>query len=258
MRLTFQSLCSSSAGNCLLLSSNRTTILIDCGFASQRACREMLQRYAGRIEGVLVSHAHGDHIGYSALKVLQEFGSGVYCHDDVRDEVEARHVRKLNSPIRLSALRESETEVGDFSVSAVRLPHAPGCPTFGFVIRYGESKLVFCTDFNDPASIADHLVDANFIFIESNHDLALLKKFPNFGSHYHLSNFKAAGLLCEMRKRSKRPPEHVMLGHLSEERNSDRLALNTIRTAIAAGGLDLDFQLSVAPRRTASEMLAVC
>ena len=31
MRLTFQSLCSSSAGNCLLLSSDRTTILIDCG-----------------------------------------------------------------------------------------------------------------------------------------------------------------------------------------------------------------------------------
>jgi len=257
MRLTFQSLCSSSAGNCLLLSSDRTTILIDCGFGSQRACRAVLDGYGSKISAVLVTHAHGDHMSYSALKVLQGYGATVHCHEDVHDEIEARHVRRLNSPFRLAPFADCDVTIGDFCIKAVRVPHAPGCPTFGFVIRYENSKLVFCTDFHTPDAIAEHMIDADFIFVESNHDLELLRKYPNYASHFHLSNPKSAALLRDTVKASRRPPQHVMLGHLSEERNSDKLALKTVRDAFKTGGVDLDFGLTCAPRRGPSEMIGV-
>ena len=40
-------------------------------------------------------------------------------------------------------------------------------------------KAAIAADFNRPEDVAPHLIDADFIFIESNHDLELLKKYYN-------------------------------------------------------------------------------
>jgi phosphoribosyl 1,2-cyclic phosphodiesterase len=255
--LTFQSLISSSGGNCLVLSSGSTTILIDCGFKTQRDCRAMLDQYASKITGVLVTHAHGDHICYSALKVLQEYGATVHCHPDVAPHVHRKHIRRLKSPLELTAFPAETIGIGDFEVLPVALPHEPRCPTFGFVIRCGEKKVVVCTDFHDPAAIRDHLVDADFIFLEANHDLELLKRFPNYASHYHLSNNKSAQLICHAIRHSRRPPQHVMLGHLSEQRNSDERCLQTMHETFFSEFLAPAFPLHTAPRRTASDVLSI-
>jgi Cft2 family RNA processing exonuclease len=69
----FQSYRSSSAGNCLALWTGTSSILIDCGMKVQRECREMLEthrRRVGHLDAVVVSHAHGDHMAYAALRVL--------------------------------------------------------------------------------------------------------------------------------------------------------------------------------------------
>jgi phosphoribosyl 1,2-cyclic phosphodiesterase len=252
MAMTFQSLRSSSNGNCLLLCSGSTSILIDCGFKTQKECRALLNEYAGNLHGVLVSHAHGDHICYSALKVLQQCGATVHCHEEVAPHIHRKHIGRLNSPMRIEPFATGAVSIGDFNILPIPLPHEPSCPTFGFAIRCGDKKLVVCTDFYDPDAVSDHLVDADFIFMESNHDLDLLKQFPNYASHYHLSNKKAAKLLCDAVKNSRRPPKSVMLGHLSEQRNHDDLAWGTVENQFRAKGLDLDFDLRIAPRRSAS------
>ena len=42
MQLYFQSICSSSSGNCLALWSEKTRILVDCGFSSMKKTRQTL------------------------------------------------------------------------------------------------------------------------------------------------------------------------------------------------------------------------
>ena len=55
-------------------------------------------------------------------------------------------------------------------------PHAPGFPNYGFVITAGKTKIIICTDFHDAEGVLEHFVDADFIFVEANHDLDLLRE----------------------------------------------------------------------------------
>lgn len=71
--MRFRTLISSSAGNCLELSCEGMTLLIDCGFKAQRDLEAVLSGIKGDV-AVLVSHAHTDHIGYSGMRVLAKRG----------------------------------------------------------------------------------------------------------------------------------------------------------------------------------------
>jgi Cft2 family RNA processing exonuclease len=75
MALQFKSLRSSGSGNCLMLWTDHTTLLLDCGITTQRDCHDLLGKHANRLDGVIVFHAHGDHICYSSLRVMDEINS---------------------------------------------------------------------------------------------------------------------------------------------------------------------------------------
>jgi phosphoribosyl 1,2-cyclic phosphodiesterase len=256
MSFTFQSLRSSSRGNCLIVSTGRTTILIDCGIKTQRECHALLDRHATKLDAVLVSHAHGDHICYSALRVLQKYGTPVLCHLDCSDPVTRKHLCDWECPPALRCFGNDTFTVGDIEITPVCLPHEPWCPTFGFVLRSGGRTIVTCTDFHDPSAIAPHLCDADFIFLEANHDLELLRLFPNHASRFHLNNRKTANLLADVIKVSKKP-QAVMLGHLSEQRNSEELAVRAVRERFGVDKLTIDFGLSCAPRYEVSELVHI-
>jgi phosphoribosyl 1,2-cyclic phosphodiesterase len=256
MSFSFQSLRSSSRGNCLLVSTGRTTILIDCGIKTQRECHSLLDPHATKLDAVLVSHAHGDHISYSALRVLQRYGTPILCHADVVESVERKHLCDWDCPPTLRCFGDAPFTIGDIEVTSVELPHEPWCPTYGFVLRSGSRTIVTCTDFHEPRAMVPHLADADFAFLEANHDVELLRLFPNYASRYHLSNIKTAALLSDL-SRARCAPRRVMLGHLSEQRNSEELALTTIRERFNNARLSLDFPLHVAPRYEVSEKVHV-
>ena len=65
---------SSSSGNCSLLKTEHSTVLIDAGFSGKRIC-EMLEDAGQRIENVdavFVTHEHSDHA--TGLKGLARHG----------------------------------------------------------------------------------------------------------------------------------------------------------------------------------------
>ena len=252
MNLHFKSLRSSSSGNCLMLWSDTTRILIDCGIRTQWECREALDGHAGQLDGVVISHAHGDHICYSALRVLERYGTPIHCHEDVVGQIHYKHVRQSDTPPRLDCFSSEPYVIGDFQVCGVRLPHEPAYPTFGFVIRCGTGgdarKIVICTDFNDYGGIVGYLADADFVFVEANHDPELLRLRWNPASLFHLSNPKTAELLCQAKTNGGFSPQQVMLGHLSNQRNTEDLARETIRQGFEQAGIEIDFRLEIAPR----------
>lgn len=250
MPLEFTSLRSGSNGNCLMLKSRRTTILLDCGINAQCTCREILERVMVNKkapDGVLVSHAHGDHICYSSLRVLCEQDIPIYCHHKIAKQILDKHATKMDFPPRLRKFRGTPFIIGDLKIHPISLPHATDYPNFGFVIYHKRTKIVIATDFHVQDAIANHLVNADFIFIEANHDPELLKKYWNPSSLFHLNNPKAARLLLDARKASRKPPHTVMLGHLSGDRNSKKLVLKAIRDEFRKKGVEMDFNLEVAP-----------
>ena len=63
-----------------------------------------------------------------------------------------------------------------------------------------------------------------------------------------MPNLKTGQMLCEIRRKSRKPPKTVMLGHLSSQRNEPHIALAETRKAFGDAGIQLDFELSAAPR----------
>lgn len=262
MGLFFRSILSSSSGNCLALWTEKTAILIDCGIRSQRECRRVLAELTssiGRPAGVIVSHAHSDHICRPALKALGAEGVAVYAHKDSAPQIESRHVGPKDAPPGLH-LFDGAFEVGELLIEPFPLAHAPGFATFGFVIHHrgrADRKVVVCTDFHGERGLVSRFADADFIFVEANHDPDLLMLFPNYASRFHMSNPKTGRMLCEALAKSERRPGTVMLGHLSKERNREDLAAGAIIEAMQAEGQSMSFALEVAPRYEPSKLIQI-
>ena len=103
------------------------------------------------------------------------------------------------------------------------------------------------TDFREWRGLPGWFENADFIYVEANHDPRLLQAHPNPRSHFHLSNEKCGRLLSQALGKSKNLPLAVMLGHLSEVRNRPRLAEETVRQHLDRG-LYRDLKLYIAPR----------
>jgi phosphoribosyl 1,2-cyclic phosphodiesterase len=261
MPLHFQSIRSGSSGNCLRLSTGTTTLLIDAGFPSMKKCRAALADLLPEVDGVLVSHLHGDHIHHYTLRVLEEWGVPVYVPGAEVESLAARHFRERPfDGLPLHAYDGESFAIGEFSIAAFELRHHPGLPTFGFEIRTGENgverKVTVATDFCDCGGLGPRFQGADFIYVEANHDPELLERNWNPNSLFHLPNESCGHLLRAAFDPHDGAPPPVMLGHLSSDRNDPALAQDTVWSVLdSAGHGDLD--LRVAPRGEPSELIAI-
>jgi phosphoribosyl 1,2-cyclic phosphodiesterase len=265
MPLHFKSLCSSSAGNCLLLWTANTKVVIDCGLGSMKSTREALSQQpciCTNIDAVLISHNHSDHISHYPLRIIEDFGLTIKIHEDSVEQLKSKHFkgRKFET-LKLKPFDGRQFKVGDLLFEPIKMPHNPHFNTYGFIVRYkrGENwlKAVIATDFNNGTDFVDHLADADLIFIESNHDLELLKKNPNPNSRYHMSNPKTSNLLYKSRKQSKRAPKTVILGHISSQRNDPEIALKQTVSEFKNNDTDIDFDLLTAPLYGPGEVVKI-
>ncbi len=265
MGLYFKSLCSSSGGNSLVLWTETTCIAVDCGFGSMKRCRAALGPYLaepGRTRAVLLSHAHTDHVSHYPLRVLEQLAVPVYVHAGSRDLLTERHFNGRGfAGLDLRTFEHEPFVIGDFTIQPIELEHHPWYPTFGFAFqcRVGRRpyRVVTLTDFCRWDTLVDRLQDADFVFVESNHDLELLELYYNPNSRFHSPNPDTARLLCQARRHSRRPFGGVMLGHISPQRNRASLALEAAQTAFAENGLAVDFPLYAAPLREPSETIVI-
>jgi len=221
----------------------------------------MLREHLGNpldIDATIVSHMHGDHIGYYPLRVLEDYGIKVRVHEECLAQLKQKHFNGYGfNSLRLKPFSDGPFTVGDLTFRAFDLPHNPFFPTFGFAIKYKTIKVVVATDFNSWDDSLGQFVDADFIFVESNHDLELLRQHFNPNSQFHMPNPETGKLLCCARKDSRKAPQAVMLGHLSLIRNEPDIALEEIEHAFEDEGTDLDFRLLAAPRLEASQTVKI-
>lgn len=239
MGLRFQILGTSSSGNCALIESAKTRILLDAGFSGRRL--EALLKQAGKpietIDAVFLTHEHTDHIaglrGLSRHKHL-----AFYANYGTAQVAQSRLSRELPWKI-------FETGTGfsykDISVQSVLLPHDAMEPV-GFVFRTGGADLfepcgsmAWLTDLGHTTPALGELVrDVQLLVLEANHDPDLLEsdaKRPYLvkqrisGRHGHLSNSAARTFLESVDRPLWR---RVLLAHLSRECNRPECVLKTM------------------------------
>ena len=266
MKLGFCSLASGSSGNCYLIKSDNTNLLLDAGISCKaiQAGLESLGISLKDIDGIFITHDHIDHIkGIKTL--LKKTSCPLYAS---RGTLEAL-VEKI-SPLPYERLIEVETDeeitVGDIKATPFDLSHDTEEPkTFAFT--KDEAKVCVVTDTGYVSDgIFDNIKDADILALESNHERNILLygsypyplKLRILSDVGHLSNESCAHCLTEVlryRRIRKRFSEDsgalkVFLAHLSKENNTPEQALITVKNALEEEGFIVgrDLELKVLSR----------
>jgi phosphoribosyl 1,2-cyclic phosphodiesterase len=241
-------LASGSRGNCTVVSSSRTRILVDAGLS----CRETLKRMrlAGEepaaLTAILISHEHNDHI--DGLRVLaRKLQLPVYItqpthrvwYRAVREE--ARGADETPADLERREFFEAgrSFQIGDIDITSFTIPHDAADPV-GFAFTVEGVKVGLVTDLGYmPASVRQQLRRCDILMVESNHDLEMLRGGPYpwvvkqrvMSRVGHLSNDSLAEFFANDYDGAA---AFVILAHLSEHNNHPEIARSAAERALAA------------------------
>ncbi len=234
MAVSVSLLASGSRGNCAIVSSSATRILVDAGLS----CHETLKRARAlgetldKISAILITHEHSDHVN-GLPRLAAKLSTPVFMtgatHQawsrSVRDE--EGKAPELPKHEQFSAGRSFQ--VGDIAVTPFTIPHDAADPV-GFTFRSEGVKIGFATDLGYmPVSVRDHLRGCDVLVMESNHDVEMLRSGPYPWSVKqrvmsrvgHLSNEALADFFSTDYDGFA---SYVVLAHLSEQNNHPEIA----------------------------------
>lgn len=263
--LKFISLGSSSSGNCYYLATDNTQILIDAGIAVKTLRHDLKERgvMLTKIDGIFITHDHADHIK-AVGHLAHDYHLPIYATEEVHRGINRNYcVTTKLTPEYTRIIQKFQTvEIGDMRITAFGVPH-DSSDCVGYRIETDEEIFLVITDIGHATEIIQEEVStANYIVLESNHDVDMLMMgpYPSYlkerirSGRGHISNLDSAKLIAEYASPTLR---HVWLCHLSEENNHPELARKTYESVLREYGLivGVDFQVDVLRRKQASELM---
>lgn len=243
-------LASSSKGNCTVIYSETTKILIDCGIPLTELTLKLnaLGIEPSEITAVLITHEHIDHTS-GITKLSKNFKTPIYCHEDALYGVMQR--AKTLPTSNFIFFGSLSFNIGDFLIQPFKVPHdVPAC--VGYSIYHNGVKASIATDLGHiTEDIMNNLLGSRFVILEANHDpdmLARNPKYPPFlkarilGNNGHLSNLTSAKIIEKLARNSVK---QVLLAHLSEENNTPDLAFETISNYLSEQGIAVGINIKI-------------
>jgi len=232
-------LATSSAGNCTFVSSGRTRILVDAGLSRKTIFERLAQigEDPSRVDAILVSHEHTDHVAGLPL-IVKQLGCPVYVSHLTAPALAWGNVEPQLVPFEAGSV----IEINDIRVQTFTVPHDAADPV-GFCLEVEGKRLGLVTDLGYlPQSVRYHLHGVDFLLLEANHDTEMLKVGPYpwpvkqrvMSRKGHLSN----DLVAEYLATELDPATHTLvLGHLSEHNNHPELVRLSAEQALGRRGL---------------------
>jgi phosphoribosyl 1,2-cyclic phosphodiesterase len=272
--LCFISFGSGSSGNMAYLGTPRGGILIDAGIREpvkyhrkkknpeQPNVLTLDQAFAelerngvsvDMIKGVLLTHAHQDHMRclYPAVSRCK---CSVYCTMGVMSQLLQRcRISGRITDHHVPIFKEIPFRVLDMEITAFETSH--DVKSVGFSIEYEGERFVVATDMGVITERAAYYMSrANHLMIECNYDLDMLEhgRYPQMlkdrvkGEKGHLDNAVASQFVAQHYHESLR---HVFLCHLSKDNNTEEIALSKMRQALEGRGLSVGDASNAASQR---------
>jgi phosphoribosyl 1,2-cyclic phosphodiesterase len=231
MRVTI--LGSGSRGNSTLVEGGGARLLVDAGLSPkevERRAEKALGEPLGRIDALVLTHAHGDHVGH-ARPSAAHFDAPVFMTEATRRNADLGslpHTRVFGPRAHFS--------IGALEVRPHPVPH--DAPQVALVFAAEERRAALVTDLGwVHRELLEHLRGVGTLFIEANHEPALLATGPYppeiqkriASGAGHLSNHQMAEALEALAPGLER----VVLMHLSQANNEPHLARRAAERALS-------------------------
>jgi phosphoribosyl 1,2-cyclic phosphodiesterase len=247
-------LASGSSGNCSLIATDKTRILIDAGLSFKELAKRLasIGEQPERIDAVLITHEHSDHIS-GLPRLAKKVAAPIYVTHLTAPQIEWEDsvppLARFQAGARLA--------VGDIEIDSFTIPHDAIDPV-GFCFQAQGVKIGVVTDLGYiPDSIKFHLRGSHVLLLESNHDLDMLKVGPYpwavkqrvMSRNGHLSNEVVGDYVAHEFDSSTAT---LILGHLSEHNNHPEIVRLVAQQALDRRGLGT--QLVIASQRQPTEV----
>lgn len=256
--IKFQSIVSGSSGNCTLVCTDKTKILIDCGISGKKITAYLNDMGINpeELNSIFVTHEHVDHT--SGVGILsRKFNIPIIASEGTWAGME---IGKVSDENRVVFSKLSPIEIGDVRISPFEIPHDANQPT-GYLFETNGKKFAIATDIGHITdNVLKNLYGCDAVLLESNYDEHMLQTGPYplylknriAGLKGHLANKDAGTLATNL---AKNGTKQIMLGHLSNENNSPEIAFSEVARNLEFAGMQIgkDVMLSVAPRYDVSE-----
>lgn len=262
MSLRVSILGSGSNGNAAFVATSNVRVLVDAGFSFRQITKRLraIGEDPGDLDAVLITHEHSDHC--TGLQTLvKRTGKPIYLTARTASAIDWGELMSGEAPPpRLETFEAgARLEIGDLAVDTFTIPHDAVDPV-GLAFRSNGSKAALVTDLGYmTASVKHHIRGADFLLLESNHDLEMLRvgPYPWFVKQRvasrvgHLSNQAA----CEFLSGGEfdRAARILLLGHLSGNNNHPEMARRDAEQALAGAGAGR-IKLAVADQDAPSEV----
>ncbi len=220
----FHILASGSKGNCAVVSSGDTHVVIDCGpsVSYLKSGFEQIGFDWQKCDGLLITHSHTDHI-----KSVQMFRQlPVYAPFPILSLQNERIIDPYQP-----------FTIGCLTIVAMVLSH--DCDIcVGYIITDGSQTLVQVTDTGYISQANLQLIKgADYYIFESNHDPEMLMNTSRpdwlkrriLSDCGHMSNEYASDILSRCLTERTR---QIILAHISEEANDYDLAYYTLKNLL--------------------------
>lgn len=229
----FYNLYSGSSGNCSLIETTHSKVLIDAGNSAKKIDEALKQNSIdiSNIDAILVTHEHSDHVK-SIGTISSKYNVPVFATKKTWDSMPEQS-KKISDEFKKIFESDSDFEINDLKIHAFSIPHDAVDPC-GFNFFYKGKKISIATDIGHiNSNILENLSNSQFALLESNYDPNILRysKYPYSlkqrisGPNGHLSNSETGTLISNLIKSGL---SNVMLGHLSKENNFPELAYKTV------------------------------
>ena len=233
-------LASGSSGNCTLIQSNTTSILVDAGLSGKqtKARLEQIGVKIQKLDAICLSHEHDDHA--NGVRILHHrYNIPLYANSGTVDAL--RHKPKHKHLPWTIFTTGSNFVIGNLTLHPFGVPHDAYEPV-GFVVSSEGCSFGIAMDLGVPTNLVrERLRGCQVLLVEANHDESLLQEASRpwnlkqriRGRQGHLSNRVAANMVADIAGPNM---HHVFLGHLSEDCNREDLAVTTMRQALDEKG----------------------
>lgn len=231
-------LSSGSKGNTTYVETKEAKVLLDCGNCYKYICKELnnLGVDPQEIDAIFITHVHSDHIkGLNTL--IKKINPKIYITEKMQPY--------LDFLSNIEYITDNKISFKDLTIDVIKTSHDTE-DSNGYILTNNNKSIVYLTDTGYiNRRYYDILSNRSLYIFESNHDIEML----NHGSYPfelrkrilsdkgHLSNYDSAKYLANFIGKNT---EKIVLAHLSEENNTEEIAINTLKDRLKKEKIKFD------------------